>query len=210
MPRKDKRSQQARRKAVADRREQKSMAASSLAQQLRPVPTIPDVQRLSVRNLRVHTIQRAYAVTLDFSTTPNAGLSFDVTSLADYANLDGLFDQFRIAQVNVKFFPKTLTSTVVTAIDYNDATSTAFANLLDFETAQIIPVGASYWERTFNPMALAAADGVSFGSANQSNRQWSDLTEPPLWYGLKVASLAVIADPINVFVTLMLNFRSSD
>jgi hypothetical protein len=196
-----------------------SLILSSKAQEIKQLPCVPDVSRMVIRANKVYTIER----TFNFGplTAAVAGtygvIAPSLSSLPAVADFTALFDQYRIAQMRVRFEPvssagysTTQIQSLVTAIDYDDATPpTLETDLLQYQTVMITSPGVPF-ERVLNPHAAIAAYSGAFTSYAQF-AGWIDVASPTVqYYGLKYAIPPSTALDIlyNVYVSLIINLKN--
>jgi hypothetical protein len=165
-------------------------------QTLKDEPEVPDVQPIQLSKRKVYTIQRSVdlgTITASVSVEVDGAYSFALSNLPDSASLTPDWDQYRILQVRLSFYPLFLdTSATVnyppihTVIDYDDSTATAQAQLNEYSTLMISQSG-TYFSRVINPMFAVAAYGGAF-TQFAPKRGWVDVASPGvLHYGLKYA-----------------------
>jgi len=170
-----------------------AIADSEKTQERGLKPAIADVVPLRLKSERVYTFERKSSVG---SVTPSATLdvfgatNFTLSSLPDSSEFTTLFDQYRIVQVALTFFPLTTgpyASPLITVIDYDDSTTpTSIVQLLEYPTSEMTQAG-SLVTRTFNPRAATAVYSGAFTSFAQTMPgQWMDVASPSVqYYGLK-------------------------
>jgi hypothetical protein len=116
--------------------------------------------------------------------------------LPDSASLTPDWDQYKIVQVRLSFYPTFVdTSATVnyppihTVIDYDDSTAVAQAQLNEYSTLMVSNSG-TYFERIINPQFAIAAYSGAFTSF-APKKGWVDVASPSVQhYGLKYAMLA--------------------
>jgi len=133
---------------------------------------------------------------------------FYLGQLDNATAIQAFFDQWRILQVSVSFEPifnvwaSTTTGQVgllVTALDYDDATSTASSALRQKESC-VINVATQPVRRTVNPHSAVAAYSGSFASYANIAGQWLDSASPNVQhYGVKYALYSSTLTSTNVY-----------
>lgn len=129
--------------------------------------------------------------------------AFKFSDYSGQAGLEAVYDRYRICWVTADFYPRqnSFSSTdligtfasipsLVTVVDKDDATTpTAYADLLQFSTAQTHAWDRPF-SRTFKPLAALAAYGGAFTSyASAQADQWYDCASPDIqFYGFKVGT----------------------
>jgi len=196
----------------------KSLLELQRAQETKFVPETPDVPRIRFSQKQIVNVELSYQISTSLSTTaPTFGaLPFTLANGDNYSNYVGCFDQYRIIQVNVKYYSSPLAAGMAalmyTVIDYDDAnTLSAPGSYLGYDTLKVAPVGIID-ERTLNPrIAVAAYNGSVFSAfANMSKSTWLDTASGTVqYYGLKyyVPTLSV-ANTLFFVVTMMVQFKS--
>ncbi len=153
----------------------------------------------------------ANTTTLTTSTTVevNQPFYFTLDSVAGYTDFTSLYDQYRIVGVDVECFPPndSLTSgALVVSTDYDDATSTNVASLLQYAAAKRFPVGKPIFLRVDKPSVDVTVFGTG-GAAPGVNAisPWLDCGKPDVQhYGLKFA--ATVTGNATVY-TIMFRYR---
>jgi hypothetical protein len=187
-----------RRKAQPVLVQQDRMGYEMMKQQmLRPMPTQPDVRWIvPKRDKEIHNfyLSASRGAITTSTTIPSAGaLTFILQDLPAYTELTALYDQYRIMKVKVEFIVTGATNPltgppglILTALDYNDATTPASVNeLVQYETVQSVPVG-NYFERTLQPRSAVAAYSGVFTSFANVYAQWIDTASSSVvHYGIK-------------------------
>jgi hypothetical protein len=197
------------------------IADSSLQQQTRSVPRVPDIPFDRIRRDKPYTFMISAAknpFTTSTSIEVDATYSFALADLGSSAFVTGLFDSYRIIAVNVQFIPTSGAAmnagSIYTVIDYDDTTITSISALLQYETLQVMPTG-SFLERTLEPRAAQALYSGAFSSFGQTfgghKGPWIDTASTGVaYYGVKVgASASTTAQTYNVVATYVLQARNS-
>lgn len=185
-------------------------------QMLRTQPAVPDIPRMRTARDKVYTLMLSINRTAYVTSTTlesDYSLQFQLNDISNYSSFTNIFDTYRIAQVTVAWLPITSggpQSYICTAIDYDDANTTTLANLLNYDTSQVVPLN-QYFERTLQPrLAKAVYSGSAFTSFAQEKNTWVDAASPGVpWYGLKAASPVTNA-PITMtpLCTYVLQFKN--
>ncbi len=183
------------------------------------LPRIADVQPMKLPRLRKYVfafVCDVQAINTSSSIT-NVSNYFALSSVPGYINLLEVFDQYRILQVVVNYYPRTSfdnlssTSQIYSAIDYEDANLPSGPQELEqYDTCLVACVGEPI-QRTFVPrVSIAAyATGIFTSYATVSN-QWIDSSSPGVeHYGLKT-SVGPTAVPMtyDLKATLFVQMRS--
>lgn len=166
----------------------------------RGLPDKPDRRPMDIpRRPQIMTFTRS--VTRGTVTATNgetiAALNFTLSDLPSYTDFTSLFDQYRIAQVTVRFVPVTqpfgpaTTATDLpalhTVIDLDDSTAPGSIDALrQYGTHQVTP-NQSYFERVFTPRYTVAAYSGAFTSYSLAPAySFIDSNSPTVqYYGLK-------------------------
>jgi hypothetical protein len=159
---------------------------------LQPYPSGNELDKQVTRTIK--TFQLTNVVT---STTVNTfrSYSFSVSSLSDITEMSGVFDQYRLCFVEVKFIPnitEAISSTPLsglnyTVIDLDDANAfTSFSDALDYNSLGVWKPLETI-QVAFKPrMAIAAYGASVFGSFTNSEPKWIDAASTTVeHYGLK-------------------------
>jgi hypothetical protein len=172
----------------------------------RGMPSIPDVQIMPApKQQTIHTFRRTInrgQVTADAAGV-TASLEFSLADDPSPTDFTSLFDQYRIAQVIVRFIPVSSSfgpsttaaayPSLLTCIDYDDNVAPASPQTVrQYETCQVTP-NQSYVERVLNPKFATVAYQGAFTAYSQANpRQWIDCSFPNVeYYGVKWATTPI-------------------
>jgi len=139
--------------------------------------------------------------------------------LPSYTEFTALYDQYQIAQVDLRFVPTVMTASpldplqgfIVLAVDYDDATTPANIDALyQYGSAAVFPANKEIRFSLRPRAALAAYSGAFTSYANFGN-MWIDVASPSVQhYGLKVGMAASTpAHSWLVFATYCVRFKSS-
>lgn len=182
------------------------------------VPRFPTPAQAAKLN-KVFTMVKTYERTQILSTSgiPTQGAYFfDYNSINDSGSLTGVFDQYRIAMVEVTFLPDAQVSTSGTtagplfasAVDKDDVTSISLLQLGDYPGA-IVTMSVKPHVHTFVPSAALAAYSGTFTSYSIVDAPWIDVASPSVQhYGVKYAfSAATQVAAYEVRVRLMLQLK---
>lgn len=135
-----------------------------------------------------------------------------------YTDFAPVFDQYRIVEVEVSFFPRiqTVDGQIVNAglfhsvVDYDDSASlTSVASALDYTNCLVTP-GNKMHRRTFVPHVALAAYAGAFTSYANVDRQWIDCSSSTVQhYGIKTAwTTTSIVLTMDVVVRARIQFRN--
>lgn len=137
----------------------------------------------------------AGSVTATNTVESTGAVTFQFSQIGDYTSLSAVFDQYRIAALEVTFVPRVQENTspsVIppmfhTAVDLDDATAVSVSQLGDYMGVQATSSTKQH-KHTFVPhVAIAAYSGVFTSFANES-APWIDVASPNvLHYGVKWA-----------------------
>lgn len=195
---------------------QKQILASSKAQEIRPEFTVPDVPRMRIKRLKVHTVQLKVttAMSVQFGV-----FTWTASTIPDIASFSQVFDQFRIAQVALDFYPLPSFATIfATSLDYTDAvTPASYVSVLDSESSYA-PTPGVYSNRVFSPRYQLAQSGsgdpATISSAFipiQTGSSTSPVLNQTVWGAVKWATPAPpTGNFADVIVTLVVSFRATD
>jgi hypothetical protein len=158
----------------------------------------------------------AAAFTTSTTIPTFASFQFSVNSLSDNAEYLGLFDQYRIDQVEIYLEPTNAQGTtvfgdLVTAVDLDDASTPTSVIGLAGKQGSLCGLGASGRHHVWQPhIALAAYGSSVFASFSNVPATWIDSGSPAVQhYGFKVA-----ADPTpavvtyNIYTRALVSFRA--
>jgi len=142
---------------------------------------------------------RIYKITADvtgaaISTAANAGLSFTLAQLTNFANYTAVFDQYMITCIEIWLDGDSTIGVSGTMIqlasvtDYDDdSSSTNFNTLLGYQNVLVTNVSDSHYRKFIPHVAVATYSGsfISFGNASL---QWIDSVSTTVQhYGVKFA-----------------------
>lgn len=185
-----------------------------------------DLQIASPTRGKVHTFTQNIApVRLpQSSVVDNTGaFTFTLNDVPQVTSFQALFDQYRIAEIQVTFRPMyTGTSIAVTvsniipqiytAVDFDSATTTSIAAIREYSTCKTHEL--EDFAIRFKPgIAMAAYSGAFTSFANMTN-QWLDLASPAiqhygLLYGIEAGNSGQTALQVwNVEFQYKLEFRN--
>jgi len=186
------------------------------------LPNVPDVDLTLLKLQKVYSVWKSVdkgSLTASTTVAQNTTYTFTLSDVADYTGYALVFDQYRIAQVQLIFLPDSIGSNttnvlpLTSVIDYDDnGVLTSLGQAYDYETALTTQVGQTHM-RTLNPQAAVGMYGGSlftqFGAA--SNNQWVDTASSTVqYYGVKVYWLASPASAAySVVARYLLQFRNS-
>jgi hypothetical protein len=137
--------------------------------------------------------------------------SFQLSDLDQASSLASVFDQYRLARVEVWLLPRVTVTTqatgtsmgqIATVVDFDDAsTLTNFSSYLDYQNVMVGPGNEGHY-RSFTPhVAIAAYSGTFTSFANES-APWLDCASPSVQhYGFKAGSTvadAAYSSDLNV------------
>jgi len=169
-------------------------------------PDVRDIPRLRLKRNKVYTFNRGYPYAT--VSAPTVGdlimaMNFTLGALPSSTDFTSLFDQYRIAQVTVRFIPLagvgTGSNPLVTVIDYDDSTVPgAVSDLFQYDSVQFTQPGSTL-ERTLKPrVAIAAYSGAFTSFATADPDLWIDVASPNVqYYGLKFAIAAASGSTAN-------------
>jgi hypothetical protein len=192
-------------------------------QTVKDAPMVPDVNRIQIAPHRTYTFQRTVdigQITPSTTVETDSTYVFALNQLPDYTEFTSLFDNYRILQVTVCFYPLFLDTTattpyppIKTVIDYDDNVSVTLAQANEYDSLQVNQTG-NYFERTLTPrIAVAAYAAGVFSSFMQPKAQsWVDCASPGVnHYGLKYAMpVSGAANPVwQVEAHYILQFRET-
>ena len=182
------------------------------------LPRTTDIQPMKLPRLRSHIFTfTADLQTMTSGASPvNFANYFTLSAVPDYINLIEVFDQYRILQAVVNYYPRTSfenapsTSQIYSAIDYEDANvPSAPSELEQYDTCLVACLGEPF-QRVLKPrVSLAAYSGVFTSYATRAD-QWIDSSSPSVQhYGIKT-SLGASSTTIvyDVKVVLFIQMRS--
>jgi len=192
-------------------------------QQTSGEPMTKDVDFPRVRRDKVYRITSSFDYGVITSSTSAEVDGSIVPTLAQFANESSfvtVFDTYRMPYLKVSFQPLTGVTTanlslnsapIYTALDYDDAATTAISQLLQYDTLKLAPGGA-YFERVLCPRAAIAMFSTVFTSYGQATpQQWVDCQSPNVgFYGVKYG-LPVTNEVSSwrVTVTALLEFKNT-
>jgi len=183
-------------------------------------PKFPSPQKSMQRNQIWDTFKTSTFAGIAASITiDNIGaFNFAFSQVSDYAELTTVFDQYRIAMVEITFLPTINVATspgyatqFVTAVDWTDSTSITINKLRDYPSAKTTE-DYSKQVRTFVPRVAVAAYSGAFTSYMSVEAPWLDTSSPNVQhygikYGLAVATNAGFS--YEVSTRYHIQFRNS-
>lgn len=153
----------------------------------------PSPQRASMLNKVYHVFQTADLGAISSNvTTVTGAINFGFVQLNQAAALTAVFDQYRLAMVEVTFLPQIsiVTATIAsplfyTTVDLDDSTPVSITALQDYPGCQET-ISIKQHKHTFTPhIAVAAYSGAFTSFANES-APWIDVASPSVQhYGVK-------------------------
>lgn len=161
------------------------------------LPGVPDPIPIMIKPGKVYSFWKSVDKgTLTTSTTLATAVAyvFRLSDSTDSAGLVGVFDKFRIAQVQISFIPNAIGSNstsqppLSTSIDNDDANSpSSLSTLLESPTFSSTEVGKVH-TRTLVPRAVNPVYNGAFSAYAQMPLEgWVDTTYSNTdWYGLKL------------------------
>jgi hypothetical protein len=165
-------------------------------QSVKDIPDVPDTVWPSLKRDKVYSFVRKVdlgILTPSVTVETDGTFTFSLSSLPDSTEFTSLFDNYRIYAVKLNFMPLfTDTSAtvayppIITAIDYDDATTTTLAQLEEYDSSLRSYTG-QFFQRVLKPRIAVAGYGGAFTQFAQL-RPWVDCASPGvIWYGLKFA-----------------------
>jgi len=143
--------------------------------------------------------------------------NFALSQVSDYLSLAAVFDQYRIAMVEITFLPKqnfvTTGNTydrLATVIDYVDSSTVGFVALTDYPSCQITE-DFTKQVRTLIPRVAVAAYSGAFTSFMSEEAPWLDCSSPNIQhYGVKFAfKITTVIAYYDIAVRYHMQFRNS-
>jgi len=204
----------------------KSIDSKQTLQENGVQPRVPDVTMLTLRRRKIYTVNKTVAYNqLVGSTTAETSTpyGFRLSDTLDSASYTTVFDNWRIAQVTLKFIPLIWGSSITTngssgallttAIDYDDATALGTGSLIEYDTAMQTPPGQTH-VRVLNPCVQTTAFVGATPVQTQAPRTlWIDCAQPSVvYYGLKAAlgQLAASTSQVyNVSADIVFQFQNT-
>ncbi len=175
---------------------------------------------------QVYSIRQVYTQDVVYQAANQAvgdGLYFSLSRLTGVADLQTVFDQYRIRAVDVKIQPQFTSLTPVagvywprlyTCIDYDDATPISLAAIRQYDTVVEAPAGTGL-VRCIQPRAALAAYSGAFTSYANLTEQWFDIASPDVQhFGLKYViepglALQTMLQGFNIDVTMYVQLRNA-
>lgn len=161
------------------------------------VPRFPTPAQAAQTN-KIYSMVKTYDRTKIVSTSGIAtggAFNFDLNSINDSGSLVAVFDQYRIALVEVTFTPDTTQITsgssppplFYSTVDLDDSTSITAAQIEDYAGAMVTdPV--KIHKHVFVPQVALAAYSGTFTSYSMVKAPWIDVASPAVQhYGVKYA-----------------------
>jgi hypothetical protein len=180
-------------------------------------PSYTRIQRFDNKVYRIQqTVNYGNVVSTNTSTPTGYGKYFTLADLNQVSSLTGVFDQYRIDEIFIKFMPQLQSSAayggsqVVTALDYDDAaTPGSQASILQYSNAMITEQTSAHWRHLTPHIAVAAYSGT-FASFKNERASWIDSNSTGVQhYGFK-AYLDSSTSSLNWFLyaTFRISFRN--
>jgi hypothetical protein len=174
--------------------------------QQRQIPDKPDRRPMDIpRRPQVMTFTRSVLLgNISATNVETTGAYyFTLDSLPSYTDFTSLFDQYRIAQVTVRFIPvvapfgasttAALLPDLHTVIDYDDAVAPATVDVMrQYGTHSVAP-NQVYFERVLTPRYAVASYSGTFTSYSLAPVfTWIDSNSPSVqYYGVKWGTTSV-------------------
>jgi len=159
------------------------------------------------------TLRSAQALVTSTSVATLGGLSFTLSGFTNSSEYTGLFDQYRIRQIEVWIEPESANygeyPNVVTAVDLDDAGTPSFGQVVDKQGSLEGSGAAARYHRWTPHIAVGAYNG-SFGGFANLQPQWIDSASPTVQhYGLKYSIDATTAvQKYLVTARALIDFRA--
>jgi hypothetical protein len=164
------------------------------------LPETPDVPRIVLDNMKVHTFHRSRTLNIVGGSIGAAdGVSFKLNDLPNYTDFTNLFQQYRIVQVRASVraqsfvlasgdFPQ-----LYIWFDYDDASVPVAPVQFEAQTLSTSTLTANglVYDRILNPRILSEIyqGATSTGYATQSSQLWLSTGYPGIpYFGLKYLS----------------------
>lgn len=142
---------------------------------------------------------------------------FALSDLNDYTSLTGVFDMYRVDQIEVWLIPRNVAGStatggpLVSVIDYDDAGAFATTgDALQHSTAHVAEYGFGVYRKFIPRMAVASYSGA-FTSYTSMPPQWIDVASASVQhYGLKLAKFVdANANIYDLNVRYLISFKNS-
>lgn len=178
----------------------------------------PSPQAASQLNKPYHIFQEVTFSTVTSSTSIpiNGAINFTFNQLDQVSQLAAVFDQYRLAMVQVRFLPLANIAgsgvnppRLYTAVDLDDSTAISTTQLQDYPGVQTTE-GFKPHTHTFVPSVAVAMYSGAFTSFGNESAPWIDTSSPSvLHYGVKYAfSVASNAYSYDVYARYHFMFRN--
>jgi hypothetical protein len=176
----------------------KQIVALNKQQTIKDIPDTPDIMWSVLPRHKLyefHRKQNLGVITPSVTVETDGAYAFSLGSLPDLTEFTALFDTYRIMRIKVAFYPLFVDTSatvayppIITAIDYDDNNTLAFAVLQEYDTALVSNSG-TYFDRVFTPrIALAAYSGTFTSYSQPKAGTWIDCASPNVThYGIKYA-----------------------
>lgn len=177
---------------------------------------------IHVKNENIYKISQFVALSTFVSNSAVAvfyAQAFVASAIDQISSLTAVFDQYRIAEVEIWFWPRITPGTGVTvdagmmatAVDYDDANAlTTFPQALDYQNVLVSDGRQGHYHRFVPHVALAAYSGAFTSFANKP-APWIDAASTGVQhYGIKAAWTAtdVSLYTYSVQARLHMEFRN--
>ena len=225
----NRRRSQRRRAAPSMRNVTNAIKDLALLTENKSFPDHPDRRPMVLpRRPQVMTFTRQHKIGVLTATNGDTtgAFAFALSDLPSSSDFTSLFDQYRIAQVTLKFIPcaanfgQATTATdypsILTCVDFDDDAVPASSDTVRQYGTCLTVANATYFERCLTPRFAVAAYSGAFTSYAQSNpRQWIDCASPNVvHYGVKWATTPITVvtgtyQLYNVEATYVIQVRSS-
>lgn len=142
----------------------------------------------------VHYFKRSVYIPGDLVTTGGVSLSFgksfSLSQLPAVSEFQNLYDQYQIKMIKARWMPRGNSQDVIqnhigamfTVIDYDDATTPALSDLLQYESLKISRHTSQHvrtWKPRFNVNS-------GLGAGNMNTRGWLDMSDITIpYFGIK-------------------------
>jgi hypothetical protein len=173
-------------------------------------PKVPDVLPMTLKRNKVFTFSRTRFEDLVLSGSTDSNqrhYTFPLNSFVNSTDFTNLYDQYRIAEVQLRYIPiygpSDFPGVIYSAIDVDDANDEVINQIIQNETVMVTPLYQPF-VRTLHPLVAlpvfeegSITDKYATGIPNQ----WIDAASPGVtYYGVKLSAPVIAGAPANITV----------
>ncbi len=163
----------------------------------------------------IQTVTQESLVSTSTTVPTLFGTYFIISQLGDISCLTGLFDQYRIVQLEVWIVPQATSNNgnaiMKSVVDYDNASTPASISAVDnYQNCHTTSLNSGHYRRFTPHAAVAAYTGGAFGGYTNMAAPWIDSASTNVQhYGIKLyldATTAVV--PVDLVTRFHVQFRN--